>query len=103
MAIVLYADNQTISVEMTALTNNTTGEFIDDATVEFTIYECGTDNAIDGTWPVSMTAAGSNGDYSATVNTDLCKDNKYTITITVESGDNVATFSEQVLAKMRRF
>lgn len=103
MAIVLYADEQTISVDLSGLTNNTTGEFIDDAEVEFTIYECGTDNEIDGTWPVEMTASGSDGNYTATTNTDLCKGNKYTITITVTSGDNVATFSEEVLAKVRRF
>jgi hypothetical protein len=102
MSAQLYAGENTYLFELSDLTNVETGETINDATVEITVYECESETEIDGTWPITLTASGSDGYYSVTGNLDLEKE-KYTVTMVITSGDNVSTASETVLAKTRRF
>jgi hypothetical protein len=102
MSAQLYVDENTYLFELIDLTNVTTGEFINDATVEVTVYECDSDTEVDGTWPITLTASGSDGYYSESGTLDLDKE-KYTVKMVITSGDNVSTASETVMARTRRF
>jgi hypothetical protein len=87
------------------LVNESTGEFIDDATVSLTVYECDGQTAVGGVdWPVVLTSAGS-GVYSGTFNAydNIEARKKYTIRINVESGSNYSEFERSVMAERRRF
>lgn len=103
MQVQFWAGTNTYIFEESDLTNDSTGEEINDATVEVTVYECESETEVDGTWPLVLTASGSGGYYSAIATLTLEKDKKYTATMITTSGDNVREASETVLAKVRRF
>lgn len=93
-------------IQVSELVRKDTGEFINDAVVEITIYESDGETAVDGeTWPVALTSSGSDGYYSATTGSsaDFEDGEQYIIEITATSGTNVATWQEATLAKTRRF
>ncbi len=106
MPVNLYAGNNTILVELTALTNGRTAALINDATVECTMLESASGEEVGGDaieWPITMDSLGSGGNYEAVISadTDIDEGKQYTITISVTSGENVAEFSEKVRAKAR--
>lgn len=106
MAVNLYAGDNTIRVTLTGLKNESSGAYINDATVTCTIYTASSATEVTGeTWPVSLTAAGSGGDYAGAVSADsvITAGSAYTVKMNVTSGTNKAEFQETVTAKTRGF
>jgi hypothetical protein len=92
-------------IQVFDLTRMDTGEFLDEATVEVTVYYCDSETAVSGeTWPVELTA-GDDGYYSSTTSSeaDIEDKEKYTVKVTATMGDNVGTWQKTVLAQARRF
>lgn len=98
----LYSGEQTLPVSVKGLTRSDTGEYVDDAVIEFTIYN----GAFEGnpnsgySWPLILDYDG-NGDYSGAINTDLEEGCTYTGVIKITSGVNVETYKRRAIAQSR--
>lgn len=106
MSAKLYTGNNTHSVEVDGLTNESDGELIDDADVSVTVYKSDGVTAVAGpAWPVTLTALGDGGFYSGTFNAydNIEERCKYIIKISIESDGNYAEFSREVMAETRKF
>lgn len=98
MAFSIVADSNTHIVSVNGLVNLSTGETIDSATVEFSIYEFGGETLYTAGgqgWPVELDSEGD-GDYIGSFNADLEEGCSYEARLTITSGVNVLT-------KRRRF
>lgn len=101
--ITLYADENTLLVEASGITNEKTGEPIDNATVSFTIKYNG--SPLSGqTWPLLLTED-SSGDFSGLISadTDIVAGRKYQLILLVEADGNKADIRSTVYAKTREF
>lgn len=98
----LYIDNTGVA-ELNGLQNGLTSDYINDATVECTLYLKGA--PVDGqSWPLTLDyVVDSNGDYRGLLDAalDLSQDLVYTAKIVASSGGMTGTWNCNVVAKER--
>lgn len=100
----LYISNTGV-IELQGLTNEITGELVDDATVVATLYYCGVE--VGGqSWPVTMdhvVDSPETATYRGLLESDLELTNarQYTATVTALSGSLTGTWTCKVVARVR--
>lgn len=88
-------------VEVSHLVNSVTGDYVDTATVTATIKDLQTGMPVDGeTWPVTLVAVGTDGNYRVSVGPGLVLDRnrQYVVDITAVDGTETANWQTKVSA-----
>lgn len=95
--ITLYADDNTHLITLKGLLNRSTGAAINDATVTVSVKTTA-DVLVKA---ATLTASGSSGDYSGTIDADLAAGKSYKVYVVITSGSLEAEFIETVQARTR--
>lgn len=104
----LYEGNNSLQAEITGLQLKADQSFVNDATVNVTIYEeDGTTQVTGVSWPISMDyVAASDGIYRGIIShtSNIVNRSKYKVVVSAtDTGGNQGEWIEWAIAKRRRF